>query len=101
MEEEIAVMYPGAGLCRSGLNTSIQQQIVIMIPRAEPRHPEVFPACILQMELLRGGVLTPMEGDADWAYHVFDSYDRPAAKKLKEGRGGSMFTASQWFYQPR
>ena len=39
MEEEIAVMYPGAGLCRPGLNTSIQQQqlLVTMIPRAEQR----------------------------------------------------------------
>ena len=66
MEEEIAVMYPGAGLCRPGLNTSVQQQqlLVIMIQRAELRLPEVFPACILQMELLRGGVLTPIEGDA-------------------------------------
>ena len=66
MEEEIAVMYPGAGLRRPGLNTSIQQQqlLVIMIPRAELRHPEVFPACILQMELLRGGVRTPIEDAA-------------------------------------
>ena len=59
-------MYPGAGLCRPGLNTSIQQQhlLVIMIPRAELCHPEVFPAGKLQMELLQGGVLAPIEGDA-------------------------------------
>ena len=30
--------------------------------------PEVFPACILQMELLRGGVLTPMDEDAAGAF---------------------------------
>ena len=59
-------MYPGAGLCRPGLNTSIEQQhlLVIMIPRAELRHLEVFPACILQMEVLRGGVHTPIEDAA-------------------------------------